>query len=303
MNSIFTARCRCPTTASCRCHKSAWRTYDIQNSLVSLYRRPDILIEVSGVAGLPTSRQPRDDVAPGDLGRPVRSFYRDLAATSPLSVTVRDNRPHVHAQQVTRITCENNLWRTACEFSLQVSQGLLDSIELDVPASWKENLETSPVMAATFAARSDQRASLLLVPSAAIPREGTFTLSGPPLAATQFAVPNVALKHIDGVKRYVVLPRAIDNRPVAWTLKNLRRCDGRETVPSDTVKYEVVGERWQAVCSPPQKSIATTRVVQADVRYAWQADGRCLGAAFFDLETAAALDCPLQLPEGFELLH
>ena len=275
----------------------------IQNSLVSLYRQPDILIEVAGAAGLADVKATGDDVAQGDLGRPVRSFYRDLAATSPLSVTVRANRPRVQAEQVTRITCEDNLWRTACDFSVQVSQGLLDSIELEVPASWKENLVTSPVMAVTFSDNSDQRASLLLAPPATISREGAFSLSGPPLAATQFAVPNVALKHVEGVKRYVVLPKAIDNRPVAWALRNLRRWEGQETVPSDAVKYEVVGEPWQAVSLPPQRTIATTRVVQADVRYAWQADGRCLGAAFLDLETAAALDCPLQLPEGFELLQ
>ena len=67
----------------------------IQNSLVSLYRQPDILIEVAGAVGLADVKTTGDDVAPGDLGRPVRSFYRDLAATSPLSVTVRANRPHV----------------------------------------------------------------------------------------------------------------------------------------------------------------------------------------------------------------
>ena len=63
------------------------------------------------------------------------------------------------------------------------------------------------------------------------------------------------------------------------------------------MKYEVVGEPWQAVLLPPQKTTAATRVVQADVRYAWQADGRCLGAAFLDVETAGAIDCPLELPE------
>ena len=204
---------------------------------------------------------------------------------------------------MTRITCEENQWRTTCEYSLQVSEGLLDAIELDVPASWKESVKTSPAMAATFAASSDERASLVLSPSAAISGDATFTLTGPPVAATRFAVPNVALKHVESVKKYVVLPNSADHRPVAWALQNLRRCDAKEPAPDDTVKYEVVGEPWQAVLLPPQKTTATTRVVQADVRYAWQADGRCLGAAFLDVETAGAIDCPLELPEGFELLQ
>ena len=52
--------------------------------------------------------------------------------------------PRVRAEQVTRIACEENLWRTTCEYSLQVSEGLLDAVELDVPASWKESVKTSP---------------------------------------------------------------------------------------------------------------------------------------------------------------
>ena len=57
---------------------------------------------------------------------------------------------------MTRITCEENQWRTTCECSLQVSEGLLDAIELDVPASWKESVKTSPAMAGTFAAGSER---------------------------------------------------------------------------------------------------------------------------------------------------
>ena len=129
----------------------------IQNSLVSLYRRPDVLVEVSGVAGFADVKTTADDAGQGDRGRPVRSFYADMAATSPVLVTIRANRPRVHAEQVTRITCEEDQWRTTCEYSLQVSEGLLDAIELDVPASWKESVKTSPAMACTFAAGSDER--------------------------------------------------------------------------------------------------------------------------------------------------
>ena len=111
----------------------------IQNSLVNLYRQPDVLVEVSGVAGLADVKTTADDAGqegpdPGywvphraRRGRPVRSFYADMAAASPVLLTIRANRPRVQAEQVTRITCEESQWRTACEFRLQVSDGLLDS--------------------------------------------------------------------------------------------------------------------------------------------------------------------------------
>ena len=122
-----------------------------------------------------------------------------------------------------------------------------------------------------------------------------------------FAVPNVALKRVTNVKKYVVLPNWADHHPVTWAPQNLRRCDPKEQsgepAPNDTVKYEILDDHWQAVLLPPQKTTAAPRVIQADIRYAWQADGRCLGAAFFDVEAAGAVNCPLELPEGFQLLQ
>ena len=199
----------------------------IQNSLVSLYRRPDVLVEVSGVAGLADVKTTARRCRPRRPGAAGAVVLRRLAAASPVLVTIRANRPRVRAEQVTRVACEENQWRTTCECSLQVSEGLLDAIELDVPASWKESVKTSPAMAGTFAASSDERASLVLSPSAAISGDFTFTLTGPPVAAARFAVPNVALKHVQGVKKYVVLPSSADHRPVAWALQNLRRCDAQ----------------------------------------------------------------------------
>ena len=145
--------------------------------------------------------------------------------------------------------------------------------------------------------------SLAVSPSAAISGDFKFTLTGPPRAAAHFAVPKVVLKRSEGVKQYVVLPNSADHRPVAWALQNLRRCDAKGPVPEDTVKYEVVGEPWQAVLLASAKDGRRDAGRPGRCRYAWQADGRCLGAAFLDVETAGAIDCPLELPAGFELLQ
>jgi hypothetical protein len=317
----------------------------IQNSLVSLYRSRDVLVEVSGGAGLAdvktTADGPQSTGYPGgDRGRPVRSFYADMASGasggsplvgagrgSPVLVTIRANHPRVRAEQWTRIACADGQWRTTCEYSLQVSEGLLDAIELEIPASWQKSLKTIPAMAAAFAARSDERVRLVLSPSAAISGNFAFTLIGPPPPtsgypasghpATRFAVAHVTLKNVPNVKQYVVLPNAADQRPVAWKLQKLRsrhpQAGTRKEAPAgETVEYDVIGEPWSAELLPPQKTTAGTpgtssgrgsRIKQADVRYAWQADGRCLGAVFFDVETAGAIDCPLELPEGFDLLQ
>jgi hypothetical protein len=279
----------------------------LQSSLVRLYRRPDVLVDVSSVAGLADMKASGDDAVPGDSGRPLRSFYMDPAATSPVLVTVRPNRPLLSAEQVTRAAFAENRWRTTCECRLQVSAGLLDAIELEVPASWRDGVKTSPAMAATIAASSDDRATLVLTPSAAISGDFSFTLSGPPAPAAGFAVPNIKIKHVSNGKQYLVLPNSVDRRPIAWALPNPRRqvLKTREQAsdPEDTSRYNVSGEPWQAVGLLLPKTTTAARVVKSDVRYARQPGGRCLGAAFLDVETAGAIDCPLELPAGFDLLQ
>ena len=79
--SSFTARCRCRRNATGRCRKFGCEDVRIQNSLVSLYRRPDVLVEVSGVAELADVKTAADE-RPGRPGRPVRSFYADMAAAA-----------------------------------------------------------------------------------------------------------------------------------------------------------------------------------------------------------------------------
>ena len=274
-----------------------------QDSLVALFRRPDVLVEVSGAAGLEEVSPGEDETSRNDLGRLVSSFRADPTSASSVQVTIKPNKPRVQGEEVTRVTWSKGQWRTACECRLQVAEGLLDAIELDLPASWKDQVKTSPAAACRFAAASDQRAALVLSPSAAVSGDGVFTLIGPPAMPAEFIVPEIALKHVQGVKRYVILPKSADQRPVAWALQNLRRCDVKEPLAGNAVKYEVAGEPWQAAVLPPQKSAAVTRVVRADIRYAWQTDGRCLGAAVFDVETARPIDCPLELPEGFNLLQ
>jgi hypothetical protein len=275
----------------------------IQSSRVSLYRRPDVLLEVSGVADAANVMTNADDGRAMDLGRPVRSFYADPTAVSPVLVTINENHPAVHAEQVMRIAGEENQWRVTWQCNLQVSQGLLDTVEIDVPAAWKDGFKISPTMAATLSAVSDDHARLVLSPSSAIASDETITLTGPPTATMRFAVPNIALRRLENVRKYVVLPNSADHRPVDWNLQNLRRCDSKIAASDDTKTYEIIGEPWQAALQLPRQTTSKARIVHADVRYAWQADGRCLGIALFDLEPAGAIDSPLELPPGFELLQ
>jgi hypothetical protein len=278
----------------------------LQSSQIGIYRRPDVLVDVSAAGELADVKAPPGETGQADRGRLLRLFNADSAATSQVAATVYPNHPRVRCEQITRTASEENRWRTECEFHLQVSGGQLDAIELNVPASWQEGIKTAPPMAAAIAANSDDRATLVLAPSAAISGDFTLTLAGPPAPSTGFAVPNVTMKKAQILKRSVVLPDSAADRPVGWARQNLRpdrTANAAHRDPDNTARYEVLGEPWQALLLRPRRPAAATRVVQCEVRYAWQTDGRCLGAAFLDVESAAAIDVPLSLPEGFQLIQ
>jgi hypothetical protein len=67
--------------------------------------------------------------------------------------------------------------------------------------------------------------------------------------------------------------------------------------PTSTVKSEGAPQRQGLSGSH------ASFVRLADVTIAWQADGNLHGTAVFDIEPADAVECPLHLPDGYELLR
>ncbi len=67
---------------------------------------------------------------------------------------------------------------------------------------------------------------------------------------------------------------------------------GRRKVPASSL-----GAR------PPRAPGGAARIAAADIRFAWDRDGRRTGVAVFDIEAPGAAEYPLTVPEGFDLLH
>ena len=72
---------------------------------------------------------------------------------------------------------------------------------------------------------------------------------------------------------------------------------------NDNFTYEIVGEMPKAALRAHAAASGSAKVYLADVQLAWQADGACRGAAAFDLEPGGKKSCPLNLPNGCELVH
>ena len=150
----------------------------IQNSLVSLYRRPDVLVEVSGVAGLADVKTSDGRCRPGRSGtagavvlrRPGRRVPRagdDQTESSPRSRRASD-ADHVRGEPVAHHV----------RIQLAGFRGAVGRHRVGRPRIVEGKREDQPGHGRAFAASSEERTSLVLSPSAAISGDGTFTLTG-----------------------------------------------------------------------------------------------------------------------------
>jgi hypothetical protein len=151
-----------------------------------------------------------------------------------------------------------------------------------------------------------QEHRLVLQPRTAITDEFQFSISGPidPAASSRVAVPEIVLRDVGSVKRRVVLPKQVQNRPITWEMQGLRPIKARDAGADDSVTTcDVVGKPWHAMLRDSEATVEATRVRQAAIRVAWQKDGSCQGVATFEVETGRLTECPLLMPLGARLLH
>lgn len=278
----------------------------IQSSMVRIFRRPSVLVEISGVSGLVEIREPAaaDDAA--DVGRLVQSYLTDPGESPRATLVMKPNQPECHAEQTTRLSCEDGQWMASVECRLKVSRGLVDQIVIDAPASWNGPYDVSRRAGLKVEKSPDGRCHLIVEPRRAVSEEYHVTISGPldVAASERPTAPEIVLRRPSPAKRFLVLPNQVQGEPAAWDAQGLKETRPSGTSPDNqNATYEVIGEPWQAVVQSAELSHETARIRLADLRIAWQSDGSGRGVATFDIESGTASQCALTMPSGTRLLY
>jgi hypothetical protein len=227
----------------------------VQSLLLEMFRRPEVLLETEHAAGWTEVKDPPADPRMAGLGRPAQCFRTDESAPGDLSVRVLPNRPQGRAEQVTRLTWDEDGWKATVDCRLEVTSGLLDEIVIDAPAAWNGPFQSSadvalkvvegsaPGFAGYPGSSGYPGRRLLLEPRTAVARvpAGTelarsagyfhFTVSGPlELAPSDHVViPEVLLRSLGPLRRVLVLPKQAEGQPVAWETQGLGELATAET--------------------------------------------------------------------------
>ncbi len=280
----------------------------LRSATIRIFRRRNVLLAIQG-SGRLAAAEPPGDRTKSDLECFVEAFAWDGSQTLPITVTVTPNRPKVRVQEVVTAQQTGGFWIARLDDRLSIHGGVVDQIEVRAPQPWNGPYQTNLPGQLQVRETPGQDRRLVYRPQAAISGNLLLNITGPlELGRGERPnIPNIGVLQIERPERWFVLPGRAQGQAIRWQTRGLTPMAWPRQLPASAdasaVAYKVSGRPIQAVLESGDVPRGSGVVRLADVAMNWHADGSCCGAAVFDLEPAGAGECPLHLPEGFELLQ
>jgi hypothetical protein len=235
---------------------------------------------------------------------------RDQPGSSDWLVHLRPNDCQLRARLINVVRREQGVWLQQARLQMQVTQGVLDSVTLEVPESWRDNMPQGTQSRVSYARASQPgmvRATLWSE-SAQFDPALPIEVGGPiPVSPGQpLSIPNIRLLAAGQIERQLFLPISLDGQPILWSTAGLQPLDGVE-LPAELAQpgatYQallVPAGPFQATRLPAKSSVGTPAVPLVDVHIAWLGRGAYEGLALFDLLPDGLHQCQIDFPSGVE---
>ena len=278
---------------------------------IRIFRRPAVLVEGPTGPTVSPIELPIDERERTELGS-FFGAYRVAGHEAPIALKISPNRPQSQAVQLISLERKDDGWMAEVDCQVSVTRGLLDSLRFDLPTYWVEPFESDgqTVLQTTYLPDRNRR-QLIVRPTAPIKDRYRIKIRGRVLVATgeRLRVPDVALRGMNRLERFVVLPTQVELQEVAWDISGLKSAKlPSEFVrlpvsPESFVAYKVDNGQFQAALRSADSVEDIKKVSLADIAVSWTVDGRCSGVAAFDLIPGGSETCDLRIPGGCKLLH
>ncbi len=283
---------------------------ETKKNFLQLYRQSAVLANVELAPG--TSQvEPGELVSPEGFGALLGCYSLDTPSAGA-TVRLSPNAERARAVAVTSLQRDGQRWVAELEYHVNVTEGLADTLEFEVPAQWSEPYQIEPALPLKVVPIPGEiRRRMVVTPPEPIQGPFQFKVRGRVAlsAGDRLRVPDILPLHVQQADRFVVLPSHLDLQQVVWDTMGLSRA----TLPADFLArgrnaqsqtvYQVAGDHFQATLNAVKRAGLASRVVLADIHVTWQGDGKCQGVATFDLEQGTAGSCVLELPTGYQLVH
>lgn len=279
---------------------------------LTVWRRAEVLVQVASNRG-----QRVADFTPSELDlhagqRAVGVFdlpseTGDLiseadSAKPDIVLTIAPNPAKFSGQLVTTVHSEESQWSVTADLSVQVSQGVVDSIRLRVPRELAASFRLDPPTHYDLQEVPEQsEPNLIITPAVAIDKEFHVTLQARLQTSPDGSISAPLIEVLDSsqIDRLLVLPKRSTEQEIEWNIRGLEQPESDE----QQTTYRVRGRRMQATVREVNQSAGDSRLLLADIEVAWQPDASYVGSASYDLEPGALTTCDVIIPPGVELLH
>ncbi len=284
----------------------------VASTVYRLWRDDEVLVVPGGMEPLKGTLEPAWEEKPN--GSWWIGSYRTTEGARG-SLAVRPNRPRVRGWLVTHPFRENEGWYLEIVYGvtlINAGAAQLDSLRLDVPATWKRMEQLSDGVHAEFQAAPDAaRQRLVLTPREPIShaRIARFVV---PLAfdeSERMTLPEVVPLDDANIQRYVVLPRRIGEARLSWITQGVFRRSLPSWVaqqwkpPAEATVFRVVrGSRPTVVLDRVRQRQGKAEVWLADLLALRDRRGTAWLVGRYDLISSDRPGVELHLPRGATLV-
>ena len=277
---------------------------------LQLFRQGDLLVQVEAPDTF-ISVEPTQLDLPDDFGTRLAS-YRCDDLKAEVMIKKSGNSPQAKAVAVTSLDHGADSWTAQLEYHLDVSNGLVDVLQFEIPPQWSDPYQIEPSLRRKIVpVPGEARRQMFVYPQQPIGDHFKLKIRGRVALSPgdRLRVPEIVPQRVQEIERYVVVPRSLDGQQVAWETMGLTPAElPREFVRSGSTAesasvFHVSSDHFQAAIKAVRRARAASKVKLADIHVAWTGDNRFRGVAMYDLQAAGADHCLVELPSEFRLVH
>jgi hypothetical protein len=298
----------------------------VQRQRLRLFRRDNARVEfVQGDAEIqPTESATTPRPRPG--ARLVGTFWVNANRADEAIVMVSPNVPEAVGQSLTNVFRDSTGWVATWACQLQVQHGVMDTLELELPANWtgplvvRPNLpieiqsEPSSTEVTSTAATGDGatvRASVRFPEALEPGTKVRIDISGPVQTAPNdgMRIPHVRVRNAFLAARYIAVPTEVDGQSAGWTRDGVEAIDqlptdlqSLQTTAFSAQLFRVTGEPFSMHLDNGSEVGREAVISLIDVAVRSDLAGGQLVRTRFVLQPRGLGECLLELPDDYELI-
>jgi hypothetical protein len=205
---------------------------------------------------------------------------------------------------------DDGAWSAEADLSLQVGDGVLDAVRLELPEAWSGPFEINPAVEHRVQPLAGtSRRELWIWPQQSVADQARFTLRGPVKTSGGQPVqtPSIRLPEVESLERLLVLDTRFGGEALEWETSGLEAASSASLPPAWTVGgeevYRIVSDQFAASPLVTSNVKRTPQVRLSEIRLIAQPANRAIGRASFFIDPAGATELELAMPPGSRLVQ